>query len=288
MGAKPRFYDGPRMTDLSLEGEAAWVVRHLAEDLEKDRTVLGFQGWTHSPSRFLQRTDLIRQLRVQREKGTAVVLQVTFTGLGGTMLEPGIRPTREECDALQRLVDRLGTGWEAICARIDPLQSFRTAGGEKITNLDRAKDTLHALAGLGVRRFRTSLIQYRKYRARIAPRLRDRGLQIIEPSMETLQEVTRTLLKAATEWGAELRSCASDLPSIPPGACFDLAWMRDLCGLPEREVASFWEPEKPVAPRAGCLCAHPTAARMLKIPGRTPCPGGCVACYAQPLPIAPP
>ncbi|MHC4598239.1 MAG: DUF1848 family protein [Planctomycetota bacterium] len=282
MKAKPRFYDGPRMSDLAGEGEAAWVLSRLEEDDRAGRTVLGFQGWTHSPGRLLRRKDLLLRLHGLRDQGTALSLQVSITGLGATLLEPGIGATDEEFGALMELRRVLGAGWETFCVRIDPLQSFRDGRGEVLSNLPIAPGLFEKAARLGIRRFRTSLVQFEKYKHKIEPRLRKRGLTFAPADPTDVEEACRAMAEAAKRFGAELRSCASPLPRVDNGACFDPAQLRTLCTHPMREADPVWKPDRPVAPREGCACAFPGEARLMKIPARTPCTGGCAVCYARP------
>ncbi len=281
MKTKPRFYDGPRMSDLAAEAEADWTASRLAEDRAAGRTVLGFQGWTHMPSALLAREALLDELGALVQGGSAVALQVTVTGLGATVAEPGIRPAAEEIGALQEVMSRLGVGWEAVCARIDPLQSFVREDGEEISNLGTAPALIRRLATLGARRFRTSVIQLARYRSKIVPRLERRGLRLEVPEGERLRSAVASMRREAENAGAELRSCAFEMPGLAPGACFDPAWFRTLCRRAERNIDALWRKEKAVAPRRGCLCARPADARMMKIPARGPCPGRCAACYAQ-------
>jgi len=269
------------MSDLAAEGEARWALERIEDDLDQGRTVLGFQGWTHSPARLLGRTRLLDALGRLRASGSAVILQVSITGLGGSILEPGIRPTGEETDAIERLLGFLGLGWEALCLRIDPLQAYLRRDGTVLSNLEKAPRLLESLARLGARRFRSSALQFDRYRSKVEPRLRARGLRHLPLSREALRSASLAMAESATRAGAELRSCASALPGIEPGACFDPPWMRGLCDLPEAGEDRFWTAEKPVAPRTGCLCAHSRDARLFKIPRRSSCPGRCAACYAQ-------
>jgi hypothetical protein len=279
---KPRFYDGPRMSDLAGEAEAACVAPALEDDLRAGRVVLGFQGWTHSPARLALRAPLLRALRSLRETGSAVTLQVSITGLGGSILEPGIRPPPEELEALRSVLDAIGIGWEAVSIRIDPLQEFVDGNGRAFGNLRAAPPLLAELAAAGARRFRTSAIEFPRYRSKIEPRAAARGLRLRPFEAAELEAAGRALAAAAAASGAEIRTCASSIPGLAPGACFDPAWLRDLCRRPEKEDPALWLPEAPVAPRKGCLCACPAASRILKIPARGRCFGGCAACYAQP------
>jgi hypothetical protein len=278
---KPRFYDGPRMSDLAAGKEAACVAEALEDDLRAGRTVLGFQGWTHSPARLASRSRLLDALAGLRETGTAVALQVTWTGLGGTVLEPGIGPPAGELEALRWVLERIGAGFESVCARIDPLQRFAGADGGTVSNLEEAADLLTTLASAGIRRFRTSAIDFRKYRSKIEPRAAARDLRHDPPGAAEIEAACLAMARAAAAAGAELKTCACPLPGLEPGACFDPAWLRSLCRLPEAREDALWRPEVPVAPRTGCLCASPREARMRKIPARGRCFGGCAACYAQ-------
>ena len=278
---KPRFYDGPRMGDLAAEREAECVAVALLDDRRAGRTILGFQGWTHSPARLASRPRLLDALEGLRKTGTAVALQVSMTGLGGTVLEPGIGTPAGELESLRRVLGRIGAGFESVCARIDPLQRFAGADGRTVSNLEGAADLLTTLASAGIRRFRTSAIDFPKYRSKIEPRAAARGLRHDPLDAAELEAAGLAMARAAASFGAELRTCACPVPGLAPGACFDPVWLRSLCRLPEAEEAGLWRPEIPVAPRPGCLCAYPRAARMMKVPARGRCFGGCAACYAQ-------
>jgi hypothetical protein len=269
------------MSDLACRGETEWTAECLEEDLRLGRTVLAFQGWTHSPARLLGRRRLISALCELAGEGTAVALQVSVTGLGGSAVEPGIGKTEEELSALAELREELGVPWEAVCVRIDPLQKYRETGGKILSNLESAPGVLLCCSILGVRRFRTSYIQYGRYRPKIEPRLEQRRLVPVELERDELRAACEDLEAVATHEGAELKSCAFELPELDAGACFDPAWFRALCSLPEQEMDEYWSPQSPVAPRKGCLCAHSTSVRMIKIPKRSSCFGRCAACYAQ-------
>jgi hypothetical protein len=117
---------------------------------------------------------------------------------------------------------------------------------------------------------RVSLIVLERYRMKILPRARYRNLQRAPLDREEIAGC----LGAWNRKGLDIQSCACDLLAevVSPGACFDFTW---ITGLPLRE------PVKPVAARSGCRCLVPEYVRLWKVPRRSVCGGGCMACYAQ-------
>jgi len=194
---------------------------------------------------------------------------VSVTGLGGTEAEPGIEPTAEAMGALESILERVSMTPDRICLRIDPLQAWH-GQGRTVTNADRVDGILQRAHAMGIRRARVSPAVLTRYAARILPRARRRGLQ----SQPVDWDKTGPSLRFWMQQGMDLRSCACDLEKegVPPGACFDFAWVTG--SLPAG-------PLKTVAARSGCLCVVPDGVRVLKVPRRSVCSGGCLACYAQ-------
>jgi len=266
---KPLVVDGPRMSDIVEPGESRLLADRIHEERTRGREILGVHLWTHSPRRFLHNPLLLPLLRTLREQRIPAALQATVTGLGGTVAEPGIESTGEALDHLGRLLDSGLITPDRICLRIDPLQSWQE-GSRTLTNTDRMDGILADARKLGILRVRVSLIAFDRYRIKILPRTRYRKLK-------SLPLDRREIGKRLRDWirkGLDVRTCACDLlaEEVPPGACFDFAW---ITGLPLEE------PAKPVAARNGCLCLVPERMLLWKIPRRSICTGGCLACYAQ-------
>ncbi len=266
---KPIVVDGPRMSDIAEQAESLLLKEFLLAELERGREVLGVHLWTHSPRRFTDNPHLVPLLQTLRERSIPLALQVSVTGLGGTDAEPGIEPPEEGFAHLRRLRDSGLLPPERVCLRMDPFQSWQGKRG-RITNTDRIDSVLSAALEIGIRRVRTSLIVYGRYRSRIQPRARARELIIAPLDREEIGNRLRDWIGR----GMDVRSCAFDLSreGIPPGACFDFPWVT---GLPLEE------PLKPVAARSGCRCHVPKAVKLWKVPRRSVCAGGCLACYAQ-------
>jgi len=267
---KPLVVDGPRMSDIAEPEESLLLKSGLLLELQQGREVLGVHLWTHSPRRFASNPHLTELLRTLRDRGIPVALQVSVTGLGGSVLEPGIEPPHEAFQHLGRILDAGGLSPDRLCLRVDPLQAWQGTPALRITNEDRIDPILETARGIGIRRIRVSLIEYGRYRARILPRARARGLNIAPLDRTQIGERLRSWIAG----GMDVRSCACDLSAegIPPGACLDFVWVT---GRPLEE------PQRPVAPRSACLCNVPAAVRLWKIPRRSACSGGCLACYAQ-------
>lgn len=266
---KPLVIDGPRMSDVSEQAESLLLHDFLNERFQEQRSILGVHLWTHSPKRFSGNSLLTSLLQDLHERGIPVALQVTVTGLGGTIIEPGIETMDEAMQHLRFLIRSGLFGPDRICLRIDPLQSWKGQAGI-LTNLGRIDPILEQAMEMEIRRARVSLIAYDRYRRKILPRARGRNLEINALPVQEIGAVLRNWIRK----GADIRSCASDLSGegIPSGRCFDFPW---ITGLPPLE------PLRPVAPRKGCLCFVPESVRLWKVPRRSSCSGGCLACYAQ-------
>lgn len=266
---KPLVIDGPRMSDISEIHESLLLKEHLTARFQENRRILGVHLWTHSPCRLVRNPVLVSLLQQLREREIPAAFQVTVTGLGGTPAEPGIETTKEAFDSLHLLFRKGLLLPERTCLRIDPIQAWEGPFGI-LTNLHKIEPLLLQAGGLGIRRFRISLMDFQRYRRKILPRSLSRNLKNIPVSPA---ESGKILCKAV-QAGVDIRTCATDLSreGVPPGSCFDFPW---ITGLPLQD------PLDPVASRKGCLCFVPKDVRLWKIPRRSSCSGGCLACYAQ-------
>lgn len=266
---KPLVIDGPRMSDISENAEASLLREFLTARFRENRRILGVHLWTHSPCRLIKNPVLLSLLQELRERKIPVCLQVTVTGLGGTLVEPGIETTQEAFDGLRLLFQNGLMLPEHTCLRIDPIQAWQTPLGS-VTNLSRMETLVETGSLLGIRRVRVSLIAFQRYRRKIVPRAlrRNVGIKPVDPTE------AGKILRRTIQSGMDVRTCATDLSQegIPRGSCFDFPW---ITGLPLQD------PLRPVAPRQGCHCFVPEDVRLWKIPRRSACSGRCLACYAQ-------
>lgn len=266
---KPVVIDGPRMSDISEPGETRFLVDVQDRLLTQGAPVLGVHLWTHSPKRLRENTELLETIKRFRDRGVPVGLQITITGLGGTLLEPGVETTAESFACLGGIIEERILEAEKVCLRIDPLQAWRHRGG-LIGNLEAIPAILQQAAVLGIRRARISIITFQRYQSKILPRMARLGLEHLTVAPSEAASCLRPWL----EKGMQIATCATDLAreGIPSGACFDFTW---LTGLP------LCSDVLPVAKRTGCLCFYPREVSLVKIPRRSDCSGRCVACYAQ-------
>jgi len=271
MKAKPVVIDGPRMSDISEPGETRFLVELQDRLLAQGSSVLGVHLWTHSPKRLRQSPALLEAIRRFRERGVPVALQVTITGLGGTLLEPGVETTAEALAHVREILDEELLDPGKICLRIDPLQVWRHRGG-LIGNLEAIPTILEQAAALGIKRARISIMTFQRYQRKILPRMVRLGLEhlAVDPTEAA------SYLRPWFGKGMQIATCATDLgrEGIPAAACFDFTW---LTGLP----LPLSPDALPVAKRTGCLCFYPREVSLVKIPRRSSCSGRCVACYAQ-------
>ena len=266
---KPMVIDGPRMSDIGEREESSLLREVLYKCLEQKREILGVHLWTHSPFRIIENPVLLPTLQTIHQLGIPLAIEVTITGLGGSAIEPGIESTEKAFSHLRSLLNSGLLSPDRICLRIDPLQAWQGPDG-RITNTGYVDGLLDTALSLGIQRFRVSLITLGRYQAKILPRARHRHLFIAQLNPSEIC----TKLRGWIAKGADIRSCATDLldEGIPSGACFDFSWVT---GQPLET------PYKPVAKRKHCLCHVPESVMLWKVPRRSDCSGGCLACYAQ-------
>ena len=269
MRLKPLVIDGPRMGDIAEPGETQAFLLILRTAYTERRRIEAVQLWTHSPKRICENHDLMDILKKLKELNISTALQVSITGLGGHhKIEPGVETSEEAFKRLNEITQVIPP--ERICLRVDPIQSWLTDGGEKVSNESQTLQILVRAAQMGVQRARTSPLQYEQYKSKIQKRETTRGIRYVPPNMEL---AAKNMLRA-NKHGVEVKSCATDLTSfgIEPGACFDFLWLTG------RKME---EPIRPVAKRQGCLCFFPRDVILRKIPKRSDCSGRCAPCYAQ-------
>lgn len=191
-------------------------------------------------------------LRRLRDAGTTITLQLTVTGLAGTVWEPLVPP-----NGLRRavpLIDLIG-GPDHVTWRYDPIIPT-------VHDADRYRRLAAEAADLGIRRGVINYLappgRYRRVDARIPSLLpgwaegTPRGVPRYDAGWQ--QRVARELVDLAGEVGISLACCAESAPlaGLVPGlgraACGDHAWFAALSG---RHPPS----AKGRGSRTGCGCA---------------------------------
>lgn len=197
-----------------------------------------------------------------------VFCHLTVTGLGGTPLEPSIRPWDQVIAQLPELIAFTGDP-RRVTLRFDPIVHW-WEGGEVRSNLVYAKDIFCASAAAGITTVRISFATlYGKVRGR-------RGWHWYDPSIEERLEITSRLVELAKPLGITLYAC-SNASLVPAGAmpsrCIDgelLSLLHPL-GLP---AATGKDPGQ----RTECCCTPSVDIGAYTMR----CPNGCRYCYANP------
>ena len=215
-------------------------------------------------------SDFIKKVLEHRSK---LIVHVTCTGYGGTVLEPHVPTPRLQRCAATDMVLR-GFPRERVVIRVDPI--IPTEKG-----LERALDTIEAFMKEGFNRFRISVID-------MYPHARDRfknaGLPLpygetgFFPDKEQLADVDEMIREAREYWASfgrdparlRIESCAEPglRETIPCGcvSSFDLA----LLGLDASGVDSVG-PQRPK-----CMCY---SGKTELLAHKQRCPHGCLYCY---------
>ncbi len=146
---QPVLIDGPRMSDISELAETLYLKKLQEHLVSKTAPIIGVHLWTHSPKRLIENTILIDVLTRFRAQGVPLAFQITVTGLGGTIVEPGIETTEQAFFHLEQLLEQQILDPEKICIRIDPLQVWHYKG-QAIRNIEKTHFILEHAARLGI------------------------------------------------------------------------------------------------------------------------------------------
>jgi hypothetical protein len=201
-----------------------------------------------------------------------VYCHFTITGLGGTLIEPGVPSYRAALDQLGDLVGYVGKP-ERVTVRFDPIL-FWEEGEETRTNLSIFEKIAPSLHQHGIKNIRISFAQWYKKAVR---RAGNRGFRFIDPPRERKLEDAKVLVQFARKWGLELFSCSQDflveIPEIRPSSCIDGQFLE--CLHPDKETVSA---KKDRTQRVECRCTE-----SIDIGSYTQfCPHSCIYCYANP------
>ncbi len=218
--------------------------------------------WSKRPGPILENRDLARCLGRYGQ----IFLHLTITGMGGSFLEPGIPRADDVLRMLPELAGRLGTA-RRLTIRFDPIVHLRLPGGERYSNIRHFQRVAETAAACGIERMAVSWMQ--SY-AKVISRLERLGIRPEEPSDAEKEAETGRLSETAGGLGLTLNGCC--VPWLPVSACIDGGLLSDLH--PTRKPASI---KKAAGQRPACGCTE-----SWDIGWYSPCPGGCLYCYARP------
>ncbi|UCD58951.1 MAG: DUF1848 family protein [Candidatus Hydrogenedentota bacterium] len=239
------------------------LVRLLDERCAPERThtvVL----WTKDPTNLL-RHEALRRCCMHYP----LYVHFTISGMGGTMLEPNVPPTRRMLALLGPLVEYAGSA-ARVRIRFDPIVHLRLPDGRTFCNLDSFEPIAAEAGRHGVRHFSVSwMAAYKK----VVSRLRRHGVAEIPVPPEQWRKELDWLAGKALEYSVTLHGCC--VPGMPVSRCIDGDLLSELH--PEKLPCST---TKAKGQRDACGCTE-----SLDIGWYNPCPHGCIYCYANPAPV---
>jgi len=164
--------------------------------------------WTKDPSNLITHASLRKTLqRFVHRHGGVILLNLTVTGLGGTVLEPGIPPADAVLDATKALLDGGIVRPAGIILRYDPLIEVSLPGGTSLGNvsMDVFETVLEAFRPTGFERMKTSLADMRY--AHVPRRMGSLGLRINLPDDNTVAAFYRDMQRRCRPHGIRLDAC---------------------------------------------------------------------------------
>jgi len=221
--------------------------------------------WSKDFRPLLQDVGGVRQTMARYDQ---VFCHLTITGLGGTRLEPSIRPWEEVICQLPELIE-FAKDARRVSVRYDPIVHWYD-GDEIRSNLPSAEAILAAVSGSGITSVRVSFATlYGKVRRR-------KGWRWYDPTPEQLLELTRELVTLASSLGLTLYACSqSELQQAGtvPSRCIDGELLFRLH--PQRLPAATGK-DPGQRPDCGCTPSIDIGSYLMR------CPNGCRYCYANP------
>ena len=198
-----------------------------------------------------------------------VFCHLTLTGLGGTRVEPSIRPWREVACQLPELIEFAGDA-RRVVVRYDPIVHWYE-GGQVQSNLSLAEPILQVVSEAGLS---TVIVSFATLYGKV---LKRKGWRWYDPTVEEKQEIAARLLRTTSSLGLTLSACsqaALQATGIEPSRCIDGELLSRLhpLALPAAKDKDLGQ-----RPECGCTRSVDIGSYLMR------CPNGCRYCYANPL-----
>jgi hypothetical protein len=180
--------------------------------------------WTKDPTNMIIHP-LLRETLEHFVKihGGVILLNLTVTGLGGTLLEPGIPPAGRVLAATEALIDSAIVRPEGIILRYDPLIEVSLPGGSSLGNIsmDVFEKILEDFSPTGLVRIKTSLADMRY--AHVPRRMESLGIRIHLPGDDGIAAFYEAMQQKCAQYGMRLDACCSPPSLIGEGTsgCID-------------------------------------------------------------------
>ncbi len=221
--------------------------------------------WTKNPASIIEHKPLFQSLK----KISQLYIQLTVTGLGGSLLEPEVPYWHYIMDSLEEIIPLLGTP-DRICLRYDPLLRITIPDGSLLTNMDSAlfESVVSRAAHWGIKQVKISYITpYNK----VLSRLERLGFKLIDMPISELKEfIEQELRPISRKYGMQLLSCVA--PYYSDTGCIDAKLLTELH--PQNTPLSL---AKDKGQRKNCHCTD-----SFDIGKWYQCANGCLYCYGNP------
>lgn len=221
--------------------------------------------WTKGPVETLVKNKhLLRTLKVYRANKAVVGIQLSVTGLGGTLLEPGIPSVDESVSGLDKLLQTGLIDPEAITLRYDPIIKARCPENQLISNASHSlfEKVIIPFAKLGVRRVQTkfllfSQIEGGKYH-HVYKKMQQLGITPLSISDSEKFEILSRFKELSNYRGLECSTCCIAQEQQLPSWSGDNACLSadHLTRVGKRLFGNQWNriTQEKRSSRKGCLC----------------------------------
>lgn len=174
------------------------------------KTIGALAIWTKDPTNMLTHPLLRETLeRYCRINGGVILLNLTVTGLGGSVLEPAIPPASQVLAATEALIDSEIVHPDGIILRYDPLIEVSLPDGTSIGNIsmDVFEPILVAGRSNEISRIKTSLVDV-KYE-HVPRRLENLGIQINLPDEKSIAAFYMAMGHKCRQHSVRLDACCT-------------------------------------------------------------------------------
>ncbi len=170
--------------------------------------------WTKGPVEMLvENKYLLQALQVYKDNKSVVGIQLSVTGLGGSLLEPGIPTADASVSGLEKVLKTGLIDAEAITLRYDPLVKVKSSGGQILTNTSELlfKKVISPFSRLGINRIQTKFLLFsgvkNKRYYHVYSRMQQQGITPIVLSNTEKLDILSRFKQTADSLGLRLTTC---------------------------------------------------------------------------------
>lgn len=264
----PIVFSASRLVDLAM-----WYPRVIIDSFNDAITrhqCHTLMLWTKFPGAILR--EPLRSFLISiQQHGVQVCLQLTITGMGGTVIEPKVPRWEEAVARLSEVISLIGDA-RRIKLRIDPQLRYVDASGIEYSNYALFEPIMAACAQLGIEDFATSFVENNQHK-RVAARFQKLGYTLNAPDATERLEIAEKMKATAAKYGVNISACA--VPGLPTSHCLDADRLEKL----HPTHMQLDHEKKAKLGRELCGCC-----KDVNLGGWPPkkCYSGCKYCYANP------